>query len=73
MLASTPSGISYPSFKGLLVRRLQEYASDKVFCHFDYRLVNTHIVAYIKTIHAHPNCTAFTSSMAMVENTYMDG
>ena len=73
MLASTPSGASCPSFKGLLVRRIQEYACDEVFCDFDYRLVNTHIVTDIKTIHAYPNCTAFTTSMAMVENACMDG
>lgn len=73
MLANTPSGTSCPSFKGLLVHRPQEYTCDEVFCDFDYRLVDTHIDTDLKAVHTYPNSTAFTTSMAVVENTYMDG
>ena len=71
MLASTPSGIS--SLGRVLIDRFQEYASDEVLFDLDYCLVDIDLFAHIETIHAHSNCTAFTVSMAMVENTSLDG
>jgi len=53
--------------------RIQEHSCDEVFPGVDYRVLDSDFLADIETIHAHPDRAAFTTSMAVVENTRLDG
>jgi hypothetical protein len=71
MLASTPSGISPWNY--FLMCRVQEYPGDQICFDIDHRFLDNYLTAHPKAVHPHPDSTTSAISVAMVEDSCVDG
>lgn len=53
--------------------RVQEYPGDKILFDIDHSFLNNYLTAHLEAIHPHTNSAASITSMAMVENSDVDG
>ena len=53
--------------------RVQEYSGDKILFDIDHSFLNNYLTAHLEAIHAQSNSAASITSMAMVEDSGVDG